>query len=95
MYLGTIIGKKKHRGKGRLKRCQTIPSFIYSIKSFRSQRGKHNYSPNLLAGGTYLGQFSSDNKWYRVEVKIVMEEEKAALVTYIDYGNKEVLPFAR
>ncbi|XP_050723671.1 RING finger protein 17-like isoform X2 [Eriocheir sinensis] len=46
-------------------------------------------------GGLYLGQFSKDSKWYRVEVKTVMKEVEKALVTYVDYGNKEVVSFAR
>lgn len=48
-----------------------------------------------LPGGLYLGQFSKDSKWYRVEVKTVMKEGEKALVTYVDYGNKEVVSFAR
>ena len=43
----------------------------------------------------YIGQFEEDKKWYRVLVNNVMVEEESALVTYVDYGNKDVLPFDR
>ncbi|XP_028927210.1 serine/threonine-protein kinase 31 isoform X2 [Ornithorhynchus anatinus] len=38
----------------------------------------------------YGGQFSEDKCWYRCKVQKVINDEKC-LVTYIDYGNKEIL----
>uniref|UniRef100_A0A1I8PTZ6 Staphylococcal nuclease domain-containing protein 1 n=1 Tax=Stomoxys calcitrans TaxID=35570 RepID=A0A1I8PTZ6_STOCA len=38
-------------------------------------------------------QFSADNQWYRAKVERVQDNK--AHVLYIDYGNKEVVPFTR
>ncbi|XP_038625453.1 serine/threonine-protein kinase 31 [Tachyglossus aculeatus] len=44
--------------------------------------------PNLSK--IYGGRFSEDKCWYRCKVQKTISDEKC-LVTYIDYGNKEIL----
>lgn len=46
--------------------------------------------------GQILGaQFSEDNQFYRAKVKSLDRENKKAEVVYIDYGNRESIPWSR
>ncbi|XP_061402624.1 staphylococcal nuclease domain-containing protein 1 [Musca vetustissima] len=49
------------------------------------------YTPKR--GDLCAAQFSADNQWYRAKVERVQDNK--AHVLYIDYGNKEVVPFTR
>ncbi|XP_065359944.1 staphylococcal nuclease domain-containing protein 1 [Calliphora vicina] len=49
------------------------------------------YTPKR--GDLCAAQFSADNQWYRAKVERVQDGN--ATVLYIDYGNKEVVPFTR
>lgn len=44
-------------------------------------------------GLVYAVQFSEDKNWYRARVDSI--DVTTADVTYIDYGNKEKVPFQR
>lgn len=85
------MGRKNVVG---LKTNKKSLALLNLIRSCRLCTGITPIAPTL-PGGLYLGQFSKDSKWYRVEVKTVMKEVEKALVTYVDYGNKEVVSFAR
>ena len=41
-----------------------------------------------------VGRFAIDKSWYRAEVLEVAPERGEASLFYVDFGNKEVLPFA-
>ncbi|XP_075161828.1 staphylococcal nuclease domain-containing protein 1 [Haematobia irritans] len=49
------------------------------------------YTPKR--GDLCAAQFSADNQWYRAKVERVQDNK--AHVLYIDYGNKEIVPFTR
>ncbi|KAL8615827.1 hypothetical protein ACOMHN_048535 [Nucella lapillus] len=49
------------------------------------------YQP--VVGEMVVGRFSMDSCWYRAEVLEVFCELKEAFLSYVDFGNKEQLPF--
>uniref|UniRef100_A0A1B0GKL7 Staphylococcal nuclease domain-containing protein 1 n=2 Tax=Lutzomyia longipalpis TaxID=7200 RepID=A0A1B0GKL7_LUTLO len=50
-----------------------------------------SYTPKR--GDLCAAKFTEDNDWYRAKVERIMKSNVS--VTYIDYGNKEVLPTSR
>ncbi|NXT77158.1 TDRD1 protein, partial [Zapornia atra] len=47
-----------------------------------------------VPGNLYCAQFTGDNHWYRAAVTVYVSED-TVLVSYVDYGNSEVLPLTR
>jgi staphylococcal nuclease domain-containing protein 1 len=47
------------------------------------------------AGDFVSARFSEDNEWYRARIRRNDRENKTAEVTYIDYGNSEMIPWSR
>ncbi|WWC61150.1 uncharacterized protein I303_103729 [Kwoniella dejecticola CBS 10117] len=51
------------------------------------------FSPKT--GDLVSAKFSEDNQWYRAKVKRSSAIKKEAVLSFIDYGNEETLPFSR
>jgi len=74
------------RVSDKLKPFQNMMEEMKNI-DFESQKP---YPPKK--GSLCIAQFSVDNSWYRAEILDIDHQNKTALVQYIDYGNKEVVP---
>ncbi|XP_071536637.1 RING finger protein 17-like isoform X2 [Panulirus ornatus] len=48
-----------------------------------------------LVGKVYLGQYTRDNRWYRVLVKSVNPNGGDVFIEYVDYGNSEKVELSR
>lgn len=52
-----------------------------------------NNSFSVKVGNAFACQFSADNRWYRVAVDLI--EDNQCHIRYIDFGNSEVVPMKK
>lgn len=53
------------------------------------------HSKFAFAGSPVAAQFTVDNTWYRAEIINIIPQSKKAEVQYVDFGNKEIIPFSK
>lgn len=87
---------------GRLKLQQVGPGtaalaeLMNAFKSFHINKANEQpLSGPPKAGDVVAAKFTADNEWYRARVRRVDRDAKKAEVMYLDYGNSEVIPWAR
>ena len=87
---------------GRL-RLQEIGAGTAALTSLMDAFGKFHLNPANSAGlpnppkaGEFVAaKFTADDQWYRARIRRNDREAKKAEVVYVDYGNSEIIPWAR
>ncbi|KIV91408.1 hypothetical protein PV10_05951 [Exophiala mesophila] len=99
-YRDVVVTHVDETGKLKIQQIGSGTTGLTELMSaFRSfHLNKANDQP--LAGPPKVGElvagkFTVDNEWYRAKVRRVDRDSKKVDVTYIDYGNSEMIPWSR
>ncbi|KAL2820467.1 hypothetical protein BDW59DRAFT_116465 [Aspergillus cavernicola] len=73
-----------------------LTELMSAFRSFHINKANDTPLPGPPKAGDFVAaKFTEDGEWYRAKVRRNDREKQQAEVTYIDFGNSEVLPWSR
>ncbi|KAL4866802.1 hypothetical protein BDV12DRAFT_172284 [Aspergillus spectabilis] len=79
-------------GKG----TSALTELMSAFRSFHLNKSNDTPLPGPPKAGDFVAaKFTEDGEWYRAKIRRNDREKQQAEVIYIDFGNSEVLPWAR